>query len=1123
MSLVYNIDFELAAAAYMIVVYVFLLIQYSDKLEANIKFKRLTFFVLIADIMDVFTAITISYSSIVPVWINTLLNTAYFAMNAVLSYQFMDYSVSYVYTGDKRKKVLRFNQILLTLYICSLIINMFTGFIFSFDQTGGYIHEVLYIIVYIIPVYYILFSAGILFRNYKSFRIKQKVAIGFYIVLSSAGPILQLLFFPDVLLSLFTASLGILIIMFSLETPDYHMLMKTMEELEKTKEEAEQAREKAEAANQTKNEFLANMSHEIRTPINALLGYNEMIMRETQESRTAEYTMNIQAAGRTLLSLINDILDFANVDKGKLKLQNAPYSVLSLLQDMIIYAEYSTEKKNLELRLSIDEKLPQELSGDVVRLMQIFNNLISNAIKYTQEGFVEVVIEWQAIDEQQGKMSVRIKDSGIGMKAEDVKKISESFVRFDKRKNYNIQGLGLGLPIVTRLLDLMDGRLEVESQYEKGSTFSFHIKQEIVNAAPIGKVERGNEKNLIWQFREGDKFTAPDARILAVDDNEMNLDLLKRILKETQVSVDTAFNGEKALKLLEENQYDLIFLDHMMPVLDGVETLKEIKKRNLCPGVPIIVLTANAVAGEKEAYLAAGFDAYLSKPIVGKQLEEVVKKYLPDNLIIEENVTIDSADKMVVEQNEKEKSFLERLSFLDTETGMGYCCNSEEFYKEMLTVYLNTEKRDAICEFYDKGDWENYRIEVHALKSTSLSIGAIQLSEQAKQLEMAAKEGDIAYIEENHEDAMEEYKEILSQLDNVINEKEEEIEPVSEEQEDLPHILVVDDNAMNLRIAGKMLEEKFKVSSAKSGKEALAFLKREIPDLILLDLHMPDMSGFEVIRRLKSKEEYSEIPVIFLTADDEREVEVRGFQEGALDFITKPFIADIMIQRINRILQLDRLQKDLQKEVFKQTRKAEVRRRKAERLTLQVMKTLAGTIDAKDKYTNGHSVRVAEYSRELARRLGKSEREQEDIYYMGLLHDIGKIGIPDEIINKSTKLTDEEYALIKSHPVIGADILKNLSEIPGIDTGARWHHERYDGSGYPDGLKGEEIPEVARIIGVADAYDAMASKRSYRDVLPQEVVRAEIEKGKGTQFDPYFVDKMLEMIDEDTEYQMREK
>jgi len=265
-----------------------------------------------------------------------------------------------------------------------------------------------------------------------------------------------------------------------------------------------------------------------------------------------------------------------------------------------------------------------------------------------------------------------------------------------------------------------------------------------------------------------------------------------------------------------------------------------------------------------------------------------------------------------------------------------------------------------------------------------------------------------------------------------------------------------------------------------------------------------------------------EIPVVFLTADNDREAEIEGFRLGAQDFIKKPFVADIMMERINRILELDHLRKNLSEEVKKQTLKAETRRQKVEKLSLQIMLTLANTIDAKDKYTNGHSLRVAEYAREIARRAGKSEQEQEDIYYVGLLHDIGKIGISNSIINKTSGLTDEEYEIIKGHTVIGAEILDNMTEIPGLAVGAHWHHEQFDGGGYPEGLKGDAIPETARIIGVADAYDAMASKRSYRDVLPQKVVREEIAKGSGTQFDPQFVQIMLGMIDEDTEYRMRE-
>ena len=336
-------------------------------------------------------------------------------------------------------------------------------------------------------------------------------------------------------------------------------------------------------------------------------------------------------------------------------------------------------------------------------------------------------------------------------------------------------------------------------------------------------------------------------------------------------------------------------------------------------------------------------------------------------------------------------------------------------------------------------------------------------------------------------------------------------------------ILVVDDSALNLRVAANILEEHFNVICAKSGEVALREIEKRIPDLILLDYHMPVMDGFQFIQKLRANDAYKDIPIIMLTADNDRDTEVRGFQAGVMDFITKPFVDEIMLQRVGRILELSRLQKNLEYEVKIQTEKAEERRNQLEKLSEEVMRTLANTIDAKDPYTNGHSLRVAKYSKEIAKRAGKTKAEQKEIYQMALLHDIGKIGVPDEIINKDTLLTDEEYAAIRKHPAIGSDILKTIEEIPDIMIGARWHHERYDGHGYPDRLAGTEIPEVARIIGVADAYDAMTSKRSYRNILSQEVVRGEIERGKCTQFDPVYAEIMIEMIDEDIMFTMREK
>lgn len=352
--------------------------------------------------------------------------------------------------------------------------------------------------------------------------------------------------------------------------------------------------------------------------------------------------------------------------------------------------------------------------------------------------------------------------------------------------------------------------------------------------------------------------------------------------------------------------------------------------------------------------------------------------------------------------------------------------------------------------------------------------------------------------------------ELISRISKVLNESEKQ------------RILVVDDDSMNLRFAKRMLGDHYEISCVSSGSEALATISDFNPHLALLDLHMPEMNGYDLLAEIRKIHGFEDLPVVFLTADNDRETEIQVFKAGALDYIQKPFVADVVLHRLNRILDLKRLQSSLQEEVEKRTAQLIESRRKVTNLSLQVVTTLASTIDAKDKYTNGHSIRVARYSRELGRRMGKTLQELDDIYFIAMLHDIGKIGIPDAIINKTSKLTDEEYNTIKTHPGIGAEILKNISEMPKMEIGAHWHHERYDGRGYPDGLKGKEIPEIARIIAVADAYDAMTSRRSYRSALPQEVVRGEIEKGRGFQFDPQIADKMLDMIDDDHAYAMRD-
>jgi len=327
----------------------------------------------------------------------------------------------------------------------------------------------------------------------------------------------------------------------------------------------------------------------------------------------------------------------------------------------------------------------------------------------------------------------------------------------------------------------------------------------------------------------------------------------------------------------------------------------------------------------------------------------------------------------------------------------------------------------------------------------------------------------------------------------------------------MKRILVVDDSTTILRFVEDILKEKYNPVLVKSGELALAYLAENQVDMVLLDIFMPKMDGFETFKRIKEMEPKRDVPVVFFTSGVEAENEIKALAMGAKDFIRKPFVPQVMLNRINNILELDELTKNLE-------RKVEQKTRQVEQLSFEIIATIASMIEAKDKYTKGHSIRVAEYSAMLAEALGWDEEKVKNLKYIALLHDIGKVGIPDRVLNKPGKLTDNEFNIIKSHTTIGGDILKDIETITYVDAGAKYHHERYEGGGYPSGIAGANIPTVARIISIADAYDAMNSKRVYRDVLPKEIIRRELINGRGTQFDPDFLDKFIKLFDEDKLY-----
>ena len=514
------------------------------------------------------------------------------------------------------------------------------------------------------------------------------------------------------------------------------------------------AREKADQANRAKSSFLANMSHEIRTPINAVLGMDEMILRESGEKDIISYAEDIKTAGKTLLALINEILDFSKVEEGKMEIIPTRYELGSLINDLINMIRDRVEKKGLELKLDIDEDIPHELYGDEIRIKQCILNLLNNAVKYTEKGSVKLGVSFFKKDINHIFLEIHVSDTGIGMKQEDMDRLFAPFVRIEEKRNRAIEGTGLGMSITKRLLELMGTSLSVDSVYGKGSDFSFSIEQKILNPERLGSfAEKFDKGNRTPSTRaHAPVFQAPDARILAVDDTETNLLVIKRLLKETNVQIDTVASGYDALEKCESVNYDVIFVDHMMPGMDGLETLARLKKLESDTKPVYIALTANAISGSRERYMEAGFDDYLSKPVDGDVLESMLKRYIPKEKLVSDEDS--EADAPALPKDDTEiPLWLYDVPGLEIDEGIKNCGGKDSFM-DVITTFHDTsdQKYREIVGFFTEKDWKNYTIRVHALKSSARIIGAIRLSKLAEALEEAGDKADIDYIEK-HTDA----------------------------------------------------------------------------------------------------------------------------------------------------------------------------------------------------------------------------------------------------------------------------------------------------------------------------------------------------------------------------------
>ena len=596
-----------------------------------------------------------------------------------------------------------------------------------------------------------------------------------------------------------------------------------LDKIRKLNREYEKAKDEAIRANEAKSLFLSNMSHEIRTPINAVLGMNEMILRECADRQILSYAANIRSSGKTLLFLINDILDMSKIESGKMEIVRVEYEPENLMMDLWNVIYLRAQEKGLTIRFSLDETLPRVLYGDDVRIKQIVTNLLTNAVKYTPQGSIEMRAAYERTGEEELCLMISVEDTGMGIRKEDMGKLFESFQRLDEEKNRNIEGTGLGMNITMSLLKLMDGEMKVESEYGKGSIFTVTIPQRIVCNEPVGDFESIRKRREESLAGKQQFFEAPEASVLVVDDNSMNLTVFQSLLKRTKMKITTADSGKKCLELVKKEPYHIIFMDHMMPEMDGIETLHEIQKLTDFPNkdTPVIVLTANALSGAREGYLREGFADFLTKPVDGDLLEQTVERYLPGELVqrtedagetpFEGSIRIDHGHFLTYD--------------ISVENGLAYAKGDLDMYLELARLFLrDREKQEVMRQLLTEGNIQDYAILVHGLKGNARTLGADRLADMAFAHEKESKAGNADYADSH-------FEELLGVWENTLAGFEE-----------------------LLHICGKGEEDKY-AAAASDGEEAFLLAEDDLENVAAL------LDAFETQKAIEQLREWMQKPL----------------------------------------------------------------------------------------------------------------------------------------------------------------------------------------------------------------------------------------------------------------------
>ena len=734
---------------------------YSERKTASAKwFSSLLITAVVQLLFDIGSVYTVNHLETVPPILNRIVHCIFMSLLLALfliAYKYLEALIEEA-RGERiqRIKFAVIPVIIATFSLCFLPIK------YVETPKGNYSHGPAVFGVYVGVALSIALIIRLLILHGKDIPKKKRIAI-IIAMLSEAPVAIYQIIVPTSLISCLGIVLFIIGFYMTVENPDSR-LVKLLEEETK----------RADVANQAKTSFLANMSHEIRTPINAVFGMNEMILRESKERNIKEYALDVQGAAKSLLSIINDILDITKIEAGKLTIIPVDYSFSNMVHDVINMISFKAKAKELDFKVNIDERIPSVLKGDDIRIRQILVNLLNNAVKYTHKG--EITLDAKLLPFEQenvARISFVVKDTGIGIKEEDIQKLFIPFERIEEKRNRNIEGTGLGMNITMQLLALLNSKLIVESEYGKGSEFSFTLNQEIINFEPIGTL--GDQ--LKAQDSEPDYqtyFEAPEAKILVVDDNEMNRKVFCSLLKDTKMQIEEAASGKECIEKVKRTAFHIIFMDHMMPEMDGIETLQVMKNMADYPSkdTPVVILTANAIVGAREQYLEEGFQAFLSKPIDFKELEKIIEELLDKSLIHHVKKATFSEEEISI--NTSELPMIDGLDwiyaathFKDMETLLKavklFVSSIEYEAKELEVLYLGIEQEQGI---------NKYRTKVHSMKSSAAIIGIIPLSGMAKILEDAARNNECDVIKQMTPIFLKkwrEYKELLKEFSDVAN------------------------------------------------------------------------------------------------------------------------------------------------------------------------------------------------------------------------------------------------------------------------------------------------------------------------------------------------------------------